>query len=613
MVRNVDSPSKFLMHPRFLQVVVNNQVDDLISHNTRYTSPALTQKVFANRRRVGKGFSGVETPLFASMLVLPQPQAKGEEEEVKMPNASAPPSLINAPSPPPQDPTPTPHVTPLQAQPSTPSASPSQEQPTTTFESSMSFLNSLMKTCATLRMHPNRGKIEAIDADEDITLVDVEKDEEVVDMDADLQGRIDQDVSTATKDVNAAEPTVFVSAEPTVFVSEGYIKMLVLLPRMLMLLSLLYLMIKSQGKTRKGYLERAKVLQQQYNDREENIDWNDVVNQVRERHLDNIIKYQNLKKKHVSIAQAKKNMIIYLKNMAGYKMEHFKGMTYDKESFKKLKAVEVSCSESTQETPSNDPKEMSEEDVQNMLEIVPVSEFKVEALQRRPGCLWNLVKEKFSSTVLSVDKEKSLWVELKRLFEPDEDDVLWKLQRDWKQLVWKLKELNARSQSYKELDKSSLSLPLRFEDQWLGFIRCISGVVAETSCLIGLLFLLEGDKPPKGKDVGSSSGGEIDQYDPLFLHSNNTSDVFMGQVFSKNAKRQYDSLFNLPDCHDNSDKLKKHNQLCKLMQFLMGLDEIYAPTSSIILTTDPDVKGAFATRSRDESQRGSQSHNVSKT
>nr|GEY76432.1 hypothetical protein [Tanacetum cinerariifolium] len=43
--------------------------------------------------------------------------------------------------------------------------------------------------------------------------------------------------------------------------------------------------------------------------------------------------------------------------------------------------------------------------------------------------LWNLVKEKFSSTVPSVDKEKALWVELKRLFEPDADDVLWKLQR----------------------------------------------------------------------------------------------------------------------------------------------------------------------------------------
>nr|GFA20592.1 hypothetical protein [Tanacetum cinerariifolium] len=55
--------------------------------------------------------------------------------------------------------------------------------------------------------------------------------------------------------------------------------------------------------------------------------------------------------------------------------------TQEEESFKKLKAVEVSGSESTQETLTNHPKEMSEEDVQNMLEIIPVSKFKVEALQ----------------------------------------------------------------------------------------------------------------------------------------------------------------------------------------------------------------------------------------
>nr|GFC94974.1 hypothetical protein [Tanacetum cinerariifolium] len=115
---------------------------------------------------------------------------------------------------------------------------------------------------------------------------------------------------------------------------------------------------------------------------------------------------------------------------------------------------------------------MSKEDVQNMLEIIPVPEFKVEALQVkypivdyeihtedsriywkiiRVGriteayqsfkdmlkgfdredlvALWNLVKEKFSSALPSVDKEKALWVKLKRLFEPDADDVLWKLQR----------------------------------------------------------------------------------------------------------------------------------------------------------------------------------------
>nr|GEU90024.1 hypothetical protein [Tanacetum cinerariifolium] len=136
------------------------------------------------------------------------------------------------------------------------------------------------------------------------------------------------------------------------------------------------------------------------------------------------------------------------------------------ESFKKLKAVEVSGSEATQETPTNDPKEISKKDVQNILEIIPVSEFKVEALQvkcpiidweihtegSRTYCkiikvggiteayqsfedmlkgfdredlvaLWRLVKEKFSTAVPTKDKEKALWVELTGLFKPNADDV----------------------------------------------------------------------------------------------------------------------------------------------------------------------------------------------
>ncbi|GKC88133.1 putative ribonuclease H-like domain-containing protein [Tanacetum coccineum] len=43
--------------------------------------------------------------------------------------------------------------------------------------------------------------------------------------------------------------------------------------------------------------------------------------------------------------------------------------------------------------------------------------------------LWNLVKERFNSTEPTDDKERTLWVELKRLFEPNTDDTLWKLQR----------------------------------------------------------------------------------------------------------------------------------------------------------------------------------------
>nr|GEX67977.1 xylulose kinase-1 [Tanacetum cinerariifolium] len=81
LVRNVDSPSKFYMYPRFLQLMIRKQVGDLSTHTTKYTSPALTQKVFANMRRVGKGFSGVETPLFEGMLVEQQVVEEGDADE----------------------------------------------------------------------------------------------------------------------------------------------------------------------------------------------------------------------------------------------------------------------------------------------------------------------------------------------------------------------------------------------------------------------------------------------------------------------------------------------------------------------------------------------------
>nr|GEX35309.1 hypothetical protein [Tanacetum cinerariifolium] len=187
--------------------------DDLSTHTTRYTSPTLTQKVFANMHRVGKGFSRVETPLFASMLVQPQAQAAEEEDDV-------------------------------------------EEQPTDTFESSMTLLNTLMETCATLSqkfaqleqdkitqaleiiklkkrvkklekkrrsksLGLKRGEIAEIDADEDITLVDMETQ---VDFGAELQGMKDDD-NAASKDVDATEPTVFDDKEVTMTMASTLIKM----------------------------------------------------------------------------------------------------------------------------------------------------------------------------------------------------------------------------------------------------------------------------------------------------------------------------------------------------------------------------------------------------
>nr|GEV77661.1 hypothetical protein [Tanacetum cinerariifolium] len=293
MVRNVDSPSEFLMYPRFLQVMINAQVDDISSHNTKYTSPALTQKFFANIRRIVKG---VETLLFDNMLVQQQvhDNAKVEEDEDdnEVPAAPSPPTPATT-SPPQQAPIPSPP----QAESAQPSSLLKLEKKR---KIKSSGLKRLKKVGTTQRVESSndivvddqedaskQGGIAELDADEDVTLVDV---------DADIQERMEEDV-TAIKDINAAE------SEPIVFDDEE----------------------------EKEDLERAKVLQQQHDQKQEDIDWNIVAEQIQEKHLDNVKKYQSLKRKPISVAQARKNMIVYLKNMAGYKIQHFKGMTYDQD------------------------------------------------------------------------------------------------------------------------------------------------------------------------------------------------------------------------------------------------------------------------------------------
>nr|GEV56162.1 hypothetical protein [Tanacetum cinerariifolium] len=346
--------------------------------------------VFANMRRVGKGFSGVDTLLFASMLVQPQPQ---DEEEVEIPVAPAPPSKT--------------------------------KQPTTPHESSMPLLNTLMETYATLSQ-----KVAEIERDKHSQALEilqlkkrvkklekktrskssgfkrlrrVEADTEVDAMNVEPQGRKNQeDVNAASKGVSVVgTPELVSAAEPTVFDDEK------------VTMKMAQTLIKLKAK-------KAKLLNEQ----------------IAQKLHD-----EKVQKAAARDKQEKANM-----QRALELQKHFK----------KLKAAELLGSKSTQEIPSNDPKEMSEEDVHNMLEIVPVSEFKVEALQVKYPiidweihtegfdredlvALWNLVKEKFSSVVPSEDKEKALWVKLKRLFEPDADDVHWKLQRYMHSpLTWKL-------------------------------------------------------------------------------------------------------------------------------------------------------------------------------
>nr|GEV32430.1 hypothetical protein [Tanacetum cinerariifolium] len=68
-------------------------------------------------------------------------------------------------------------------------------------------------------------------------------------------------------------------------------------------------------------------------------------------------------------------------------------------------------------------EDVSEEDLKGMMQLVPVEEVYVEALEDLHQ-LWALVKETLSIRHATKDKEKELWVELKRLFEPDFEDQL---------------------------------------------------------------------------------------------------------------------------------------------------------------------------------------------
>ncbi|GJZ00347.1 hypothetical protein Tco_0517776 [Tanacetum coccineum] len=71
-------------------------------------------------------------------------------------------------------------------------------------------------------------------------------------------------------------------------------------------------------------------------------------------------------------------------------------------------------------------------------------------------------------------------------------------------------------------------------------------------------------------------------------------------------RKQYDAMIELPKCVCNaSEGFKKHNQLLKLMQFLMGLDDSYMKIRSSILSREtlPDVRSAYATIFSEESHR----------
>ncbi|GJS11431.1 hypothetical protein Tco_0368227 [Tanacetum coccineum] len=168
--------------------------------------------------------------------------------------------------------------------------------------------------------------------------------------------------------------------------------------------------------------------------------------------------------KPMTPTQQKDYMSNYINNQeGGYSIKQLKSLSFElkragqevlEKPVKRQKIREASGSGEEQSTEKE--KELSEEELQKLLVIVLVEELVIQPLQvrypiidwevysedtRRDDLvkLWDLVKERFSTTEPTDDKEKELWVELKRLFKPDNDDILWKLQGYMHDpLVWRL-------------------------------------------------------------------------------------------------------------------------------------------------------------------------------
>nr|GEW71703.1 ARM repeat superfamily protein [Tanacetum cinerariifolium] len=221
---------------------------DLSTHTTKYTSPVLTLKVFANMRWIGKGFSRDETPLFEGMLV-EQQVAEGDADAVQG-----------------EDEVPVGDVT------------------------------------TTEGAAAGNHKLAEMDQDADVVL---EEAKEVAD-----DAKADQD----TKD--ESEPTKVQEVVDVVTTTKLITEVVTAASEIITAASTNITATEAQVPAVTLTAAPLKVT---------------VIDHVNKKAKeDNAIKrYQAMKRKPQTEAQAKKNMMIYLRNVDGFKMNYFKGMSYD--------------------------------------------------------------------------------------------------------------------------------------------------------------------------------------------------------------------------------------------------------------------------------------------
>nr|GEW87771.1 hypothetical protein [Tanacetum cinerariifolium] len=366
LVRNVDSPTKFYMYPRFLQLMIRKQVSDLSSHTTKYSSPTLTHKVFANMRRVGKGCSGVETPNFEGMIVAQQVGEGAAEvnvEDVSTADAAAEgaasaaddevPAAVDEPS----IPSPTPSTQPPPTSQDIPSTSQdkiAQALEITKLKQRVKKLERRNKASNLSRLQ-KVGTAQRVETYDDTVMDDISKQERIIaDMDADKDATL-KDVAAVAKDVQDTEIEESSDVHGRQAESQAQIYQIdlghadkvlsiititVVAPQLTTAAAPTLNTAPSAARRRKGVVIRdpeesatpSIIIHTEAKSKDKGKgQLDEVIDHVqRKEKRDNVVKrYQALKRKPQTEAQARKNMMIYLRNVARFKMDYFKGMTYD--------------------------------------------------------------------------------------------------------------------------------------------------------------------------------------------------------------------------------------------------------------------------------------------
>ncbi|GJY93599.1 hypothetical protein Tco_0509381 [Tanacetum coccineum] len=161
------------------------------------------------------------------------------------------------------------------------------------------------------------------------------------------------------------------------------------------------------------------------------------------------LRVEEQRRKPLTKAQKRNQMSNYLKNMAGYTLQQLRGYFFDEiKTLFETTMRKVNTFIPIESEVDRAVSELAAGSTRKYWKIIrdgnhtKVHHFFDDMLKSFDRddlvMLWSLVKEKFNSTEPTDDKERKIWVELKRLFEPDTDDELWKLQKHIHDLTWRL-------------------------------------------------------------------------------------------------------------------------------------------------------------------------------